>query len=121
MDTSRVDGVKAPRGAEIAHREDLEFVFFAPLPRADAHVRIKRVEGGHDGLEAFGRLFGRVMFAELALGGLHLSRLSSGLLWWRLPLACWLVRGIARFGGDPCVLCVPVASTQRADLVQAFA
>ena len=57
------------------------------LFRADAHVRVEGVEGGHDGLEALGRLFGRVMFVELALGGLHLSR-SGGLL--GLPFA-WLL------------------------------
>ena len=62
MATSRIE-VKAPTwDAASAHREDLEFVLLAPLSRPDAHVGVEGVEGGHDGLEAFGRLFGRVMF-----------------------------------------------------------
>jgi hypothetical protein len=91
MATSRIE-VKAPTwDAGIAHREDLEFVLLAPLSGTNAHVGVEGVEGGHDGLEAFRGLFCRVMFVELALGGLHLSLSPVGCLG-AAPfqgLACW--------------------------------
>ena len=95
------EGTATPQNAEIAHREDLEFVLLAPLSRPDAHVRIKRVEGGHDGLEALGGLFCRVMFIQLALGGLHLC-VSGGGCPLGLLAACARVSHV--LVGDECVL-----------------